>query len=339
MQHRVVGGGDRLVARHQPRRDDPAEILGRQVVRRLAQRVDFGLHRGEAFGEVLGLVGQVLVHMPELRLHLLHQVDAALDHAEGHAGLQQDEAAADLGDVVVDRVGEHVPVGHPGVAALHAIGAGAFERHEMVVGGQLHAFARAVQHGHHALAVLALEHDREPRLGADVGHPGQRAAHPVAAFDAGGRELELLDAEQGLHRVREARAAQHLAGGDLRAQRLVQFGVVGVEDVPAERGLAPHAEAGGQAQLARAAHRVDGGAQVEGLVEARQVVAVGAGRAHRAHHPFGVEALGVDGAHQRRKLGLGDAAHRLKHRRAGGRGGAARGFDGREHSHGEMSGR
>ena len=56
---------------------------------------------------LFGLHVEILVDVAERALHPLHQLDAAADQAERHAGLQQDEAGADALDVGVARIGQH----------------------------------------------------------------------------------------------------------------------------------------------------------------------------------------------------------------------------------------
>ena len=51
--------------------------------------------------------------------------------------------------------------------------------------------------------------------GAEVGHPGQRAAHDVAALDLAALQFELLNSEKALHRIGKAGAAEDLPGRDV----------------------------------------------------------------------------------------------------------------------------
>ena len=92
-----------------------------------------------------------------------------------------------------------------------------------------------------------------PRLDTN----GKQAAHDVAAVDPPALEPHRLDPEEGLHRVRQRGAAEHLAGRHPGAETRFQAIVAGREDVPAERVLAPHAERRRQAVLAGRRHGAD----------------------------------------------------------------------------------
>jgi hypothetical protein len=118
------------------------------------------------------------------------------------------------------------------------------ERHEFGVAGKLHARSGAGHDRHHVALrrIIGFEHGAEIMVVAEIGDVRQGPAHHVAALDPLALEADWLDPEQRFHRVRQRRAAEHLAGGNAATQTGFEFHVVGGEDVPAERVLAPHAE-------------------------------------------------------------------------------------------------
>ena len=80
------------------------------------------------------LLRQKAVDVAERRADLVHDGDAVADQAEAHAGLQQDEAGADLLDERRGVLGEDQVVRHEHVAELHAVGAGAVHGQERLAG-------------------------------------------------------------------------------------------------------------------------------------------------------------------------------------------------------------
>src|SRR5690606_19124622 len=124
-----------------------------------------------------------------------------------------------------------------------------------------HDAVLAAVHDRHDAAsgiVLALEDGAEIMVGAQIRYPGQPARDLVAARDPPALEAHRLDAEKALHGIGQAGAAERAPGRDGRAERRTRRRVLGVPEIPAERGLAPHAERGREAQLARRGHGVDG---------------------------------------------------------------------------------
>ncbi|MHC2746275.1 hypothetical protein ACVIWV_001729 [Bradyrhizobium diazoefficiens] len=162
---------------------------------------------------------------------------------------------ADLLDEGTCGIGEDQLVRHEDVAELHAIGAGAVHGEERLAGRERDGGIGAVGQEHHspglatcdALIVLALEDGAEIMIGAEIGDPGQRAADDVAALDLPPFQLELLDAEEALHRIGEPGAAEHPAGREGIAEAPRELHIGGVGGVPDQRVLAPgHERRGAQ---------------------------------------------------------------------------------------------
>src|SRR6185436_13273717 len=110
--------------------------------------------------------------------------------------------------------------------------------------------------------VLALEDGAEEMVRAEIGDPGQRAAHDIAALDLAPFQLEFLDAEKTLHRVREPGAAENLPASELVGEFGGKLRIAGIRGVPDQRVLAPCHESGGAADFAEGCDRLNGAAQI-----------------------------------------------------------------------------
>ncbi len=192
-------------------------------------------------------------------------------------------------------VAENQFVRHEGVAELHAIGAGAIHREERLARLQRHGRVGAIRQEHHDLPrrILALEDRAEVMVGTEVRDPGQRAAHDITALDLAPLQLQPLDAEEALHRVREARATEDLAAGETAGEFRHEFRIVGIRGVPDQRVLAPRHEGRRAADFADRSDRLNGAAQV-GCAILRHVTAPGADLAEAAEQRIRVDLAAVD---------------------------------------------
>ena len=200
-------------------------------------------------------------------------------------------------------VGQHQIVRHEDVAELHAVGAGAVHREERLAGLQRDGAVRTIGKEHHELAgcVLALEDRAEIMVRPEIGDPGQRAAHDIAAVDLAPFQFELLDPEKGLHRVRQAGAAENPPRGKAVAKTRRELQIGRIAGVPDQRVLAPRHEGGGAADLADRRHRLDGTTQI-GRPLFREMAAPGADLAEAPEHLVRINGAAVDGSGERRQF-------------------------------------
>eukprot|EP01136_Pigoraptor_vietnamica_P043808 Opistho-1_new@19733 len=318
MEHRRVRSRDRSISHAQAQRDDAAPETVVRIVGIGGERHPFLFELGVELAELRRLLRQIAVDVAERGIDLVHDVDAVLDQAERHAGLQQNEAGANLLDEGSCLFGQDQLIRHKDVAELHAIGAGAVHRQERLAGLQRDCGIGTVGEKHDRAAglVLALEDGTEEMIGTEIGHPGQRAPDDVAAVDLAALQLEFFDAEERLHRVGEPGAAEHASGGKAVAEARGELDVARVRGVPDQRVLAPRHEGGGAADLPDRSHRLDGAAQV-GRPVLRDMAAPGADLAKPAQHFGGIDRTGVDGRGQRRQLLTRDPRHLVGNGRCG----------------------
>ncbi|CDG56223.1 hypothetical protein HALA3H3_p60009 [Halomonas sp. A3H3] len=221
----------------------------------------------------VGALVEMLVDVPQRRLHLADGVDAALGDPHRHAGLQQDEGGLDAGDEGARRVGDQLILADEVVLEGDAPGARALHAGEGRALAQRHLLP-AVQHEHDLVgeaAVGALDPGQGAAVlaGGDMAHPGQGAADPVAPRDPPGPQRQALDPRQRLHGVGERRAAEAVATGVALQEVTAERRVARLLQVEAEDIVGPDQKAGGAAVAADLGHGADG--LVEALAAAVQV--------------------------------------------------------------------
>ncbi len=209
VHQRGLPGFQRQLAGPQASREHGAEVFRVLLQRRRGETGNLLAQRRQVGREVVGAAGQVLVGVAVGHVGFPHQGDAGFRHADAHAGLQQDEAGLDAADHVAQRVGQQHGIGDEGAAEQHAVGAGAFQRHEVRVLLEIDAGLAAADHRHDPVVrpVRVHEHRAEQVARTEVADPGQHAGHFVAAGHAAAAQLERFDAGQRLHRVGQAGAA------------------------------------------------------------------------------------------------------------------------------------
>src|SRR5262249_54508551 len=123
--------------------------------------------------------------------------------------------------------------------------------------------------------ILALEDRAKVMALAEIGDPRQRAAHDIAAIDLAALQLEFLDPEEGLHRVRQAGAAENSPRRKAVVEARGKLEIGRIAGVPDQRVLAPPHESRGAADFADRRHRLDGATQIGGAAF-RKMAAPGA---------------------------------------------------------------
>src|SRR3984957_11779541 len=132
VKHRRVRGGDAGIARLQAKVDDAAPIAVIRVERIARQRHGLGLDIRKQTPKVSRLLREIAIDVAERALDFVHDRDAVPDQADRHAGLQQNETAADFLDVGSGRLRQDQIVGNEDVAELHTIGSGAVHGEERI---------------------------------------------------------------------------------------------------------------------------------------------------------------------------------------------------------------
>ncbi len=211
-----MSGSDTGIAGFEAKRDDapPVAVACVERVTRKFHRLRFKV--GKQLAEVSRLLRKIAIDMAERSGHFVHDRDAILDQTERHTGLQQDKTGTDFLHERAGRFRQDEIVGHEDVAELHAVGAGAVHGEKRFARLQRDRGVGTIGEKHHDLAgpIFDLKNRAEEMIRTEIRHPGQRAAHHVATVDPAALQFQLLNSEEGLHRIGKTGAAENFSGRD-----------------------------------------------------------------------------------------------------------------------------